>query len=385
MRTRLAAGLTRLLYRHRVIGDRPRSRVYFTARYGTWAKLANYARMLLDHWLRRTTVRGYPYAIRVEPASVCNLKCPLCPTGAGEIERERVAMSAGTLDAILARCGRHALYAHLWVWGEPLLNKHLPDLVAVCRRHGIGSEVSSHLSLPLSTERIDALIRSGLDWLIVSNDAASAATYEKYRVGGSFDLVVRNMRAIVERKRALGSLTPFVEWQFVPLRHNEHEMDEAVRLAREFGVDGVRFKPARLDKTRNLTFQGLVPVDLSRQWAPKDPALFHEITPEHASYLDLHCRFLWGTVTVYADGSMAPCCETTAARDDLGNIFRQDFQSIWNGPGYVRARRVALGLAQGPEDEAVVCQGCKVFSKPLAKARPARSATATDPIGVPRA
>jgi MoaA/NifB/PqqE/SkfB family radical SAM enzyme len=315
----------------------------------------------------RTTVSSEPYIVRVEPISACNLKCPLCATGAGDIDREALSMTAETLDAILARCGRHAFYANLWVWGEPMLNRRLADLVAVCRRRGVGTEVSSHLSLPLSQERIDQLIASGLDWLIVSNDAATAATYEKYRIGGSFERVIANLKAIVARKRALGSLTPFVEWQVVPLRHNEHEMGAIVRLAREIGVDGVRVKLARLDRSKDGGVMGRISDERRAQWAPSDPRLVHLPRPGHDAFIDFHCRFLWGIVTVFADGAMAPCCDTTSVKDDLGNIFERDFDAIWNGPSYVRARRVALGLAEGAEEKATACHECKVFHKPLAR------------------
>ncbi len=368
MRARLAALLTRRLYRKPVVGDVPRSKLYFLLTYGTWAKVANYLRVRRDFREMRTQVASSPYVIRAEPISGCNLHCPLCPTGTGEIDRDGGAMSPEALDDILGRCGRLALYTVLWIWGEPLLNKRLAELVRVCRRRGIGTEVSSNLSLPLGRERIDELIRSGLDWLIVSNDAATASTYGQYRVGGNFDLVLKNTRAFVERKRALGSATPFIEWQFVPLRHNEHEMKDAARLAREIGVDGIRFKPARLDKTRGLTFRGLVPDDMARKWTPQDPRLVHVLTDERKSYVDQHCAFLWVSVSVYRDGAIAPCCETTSRRDDLGNVFRQEFEAIWNGPAYVTARRVALGLAQGPAEEAMACHGCKVFRKPLTRA-----------------
>ncbi len=368
-RARIAHLVTKWLYRRCVVRDRPRSDLYYALRYGTWAKLVNYLRMRRDYHAMRTTVRSQPYIVRAEPISTCNLRCPLCPSGTGEIDRPTMAMSADTLDAIFAKCGRHALYANLWIWGEPMLNRHLADLAAVCRRHHVGSEVSTHLSLPLSEERIDALIRSGLDWLIVSNDAATASTYEKYRIGGSFERVIANFRAIVARKRALGSLTPFIEWQVVPLRHNEHEIEAVVRLAREIGVDGVRVKPARLDKTVRPGPEGLVTAEKVQQWAPSNPAYVHAITPERKSYLDFHCRFLWGMVSVYADGTMAPCCETMSTRDDLGNLFAQDFDAIWNGPSYVRARRIALGLASGPEEESSACHECLVFHKPLAPAK----------------
>ncbi|HYP13452.1 MAG TPA: radical SAM protein, partial [Bryobacteraceae bacterium] len=205
MRDRIAALLTKGLYRETVLGDVPRSHAYYALRYGSTAKLANYIRVKRDYLSKRTTVTGNPYTLRIEPVSACNLRCPLCPTGTGETNRKKAVMSPETLEAILDKCGEHVLFVHLWIWGEPLLNKNLAELAKICHRRGIGTEVSSHMSVPLDEQRIDDLIRSGLDWLIISNDAASPETYSQYRVGGNYDLVIRNIKALVARKKALGS------------------------------------------------------------------------------------------------------------------------------------------------------------------------------------
>lgn len=383
MRTRLASMLSRRAYRKPVVDDRPHSELYFAMRYGNWSRLRNFLRVRRDWHAQRTNVRCRPYIVRVEPTTACNLHCPLCPTGTGELERRGPLLSPETLERILAECGREALFVILWMWGDPFLNKRLAELAAVCHRHGLGCETSTHLSLPLSEERIDALVRSGLDWLIVSNDAATPETYAQYRIGGDFELVMRNLRALVARKKALGSATPFIEWQFVPLRHNEHEMQDVLRLAAETGVDGVRFKPARLDKTRNLTFAGRIPIELDRQWAASDPALVHRPSPVHGAFHDFHCPFLWASVAIFADGSMAPCCETTSPTHDLGNLFRDGFEAIWNGPAYERARRVALGRLESPGDEDLACHGCKVFVKPQAVQPAPKSASACPSISTP--
>src|SRR5436305_7842375 len=102
MRTRLANLLARLAYRVPVVDDRPRSELYFAMRYGTWAKLRNYLRFRIDWAAQRTTVRCRPYIVRVEPTSACNLHCPLCPTGRGELDRRNTTMTPEALAAILS-------------------------------------------------------------------------------------------------------------------------------------------------------------------------------------------------------------------------------------------------------------------------------------------
>ena len=53
--------------------------------------------------------------------------------------------------------------------------------------------------------------------------------------------VFDNMKRLLAAKKALKSKTPYVEWQFIVFKHNEHEVDEAKRLAADLGVDRLRF------------------------------------------------------------------------------------------------------------------------------------------------
>ena len=269
-------------------------------------------------------------------------------------------MSVERFAQVLDQFGCHALIVQLWVWGEPLMNRQIAQLVAMAERRGIATEISTNLSLRLTDNEIDRLIVAGLTWLIVSIDAATADTYREYRRNGDFNLAVDNMRRFVARKRALRSRTPFVEWQFVPLRHNEHEMSRAVEIARDLGTDGFRFKPARFDKVEGRTFGGAVSPSLVTEWMPRTEALRHEGT----TYLDYHCPFLWGSITVHPDGGIAPCCETSSVRHDLAHISDSGLADVWNGAAYVAAREVALGRTDEHRESA--CHGCRVFKKPEA-------------------
>lgn len=366
---RLGWWLTTRAYARPVVSDTPRSRWLFAFGYATPRKLLNVYRVRRDYRRHRVRMSGMPYAIRVDPSGACNLRCPLCPTGTGEIDRPHGMLTTTLFDRVLREVGDSAIVAHLWVWGEPLLNRHIADLVQMATARGIATEISTHLSLPLTDAQIDALIGAGLTWLIVSADGVTSETYGVYRRGGDLDLVVQNIRRFAERKRALRSRTPFVEWQFVPFRHNQHEMAQLPAVARAAGADGVRFKPARLDKVHNLTFDGEVPDELRVEWMPTRATLSHTLDRGAESFLPFHCTFLWNSVTVHPDGRIAPCCETALRADDLGAIDAAAFGETWNGPAYMHARRVALGrTTTGPR---IACHGCKVFGKPERAPEPA--------------
>lgn len=364
LRERLGWFLTHRAYARPFTADVPRNKWLIASRYATPPKLLNFVRGKIDYYRRCTHVHSAPYSLRIDPTTACNLHCPLCPTGAGEMDRGHSTLSRAMFERALDQFGARALIVQLWVWGEPLMNRQIADLVALAEARGIATEISTNLSIRLTDSEIDRLINAGLTWLIVSIDAATADTYRQYRRGGDFNLVVDNVRRILTRRKALGSRTPFVEWQFVPLRHNEHEMSEAVRLAARLGVDGFRFKPARFDKVEGRTFGGQVSPDLVHEWMPGQRALRHE----GPTYLDYHCPFLWGSVTVHPDGGIAPCCETTSVEHDLASLGNADLADVWNGAAYVAAREVALGRTDAHPE--IACHGCRVFSKPEAPLRP---------------
>src|SRR5262249_6318014 len=66
---------------------------------------------------------------------------------------------------------------------------------------------------------------------------ATQPTYSRYRKNGELDVVFRNIEALVEAKRRLGSPTPILRWQFLAFEHNRHEISDALELARAFGLD----------------------------------------------------------------------------------------------------------------------------------------------------
>lgn len=364
-RRRIAWSANKLINRNVVLKDTPRNQLFFAIRYGTFAKFRNFIRAKRAYNAKALDAAAYPYALRIEPVTACNLTCPLCPMGTGQVVRQHSLMSEGTYAKVLRDLGAHAFYVKMYVWGDPLVNKKLWRLIAMSEGAGIGTEISTNFSFKLSTEDIDRLIEAGLSWLIVSLDSATAENYEQYRRGGDFDLVLANMRRIIERKRVLGSHTPFVEWQFVPFRHNEHEIPLAKQMAKDIGVDGFRLKATRVDLDKTATDTGLGEADraLAQEWLPRDTRLHAAIAAGEDSIHTYHCPSLWGHATIHPGGAIAPCCETHLPEHDLGNISEQPFGQAWNGPVFQKHRRVALFGASDASDEDIPCHSCNIFVK----------------------
>ena len=55
--------------------------------HSTPRRLLNLLLVELEYRLRRTRLFGHPYVLVADPTNVCNLRCPLCPTGLGTLGR----------------------------------------------------------------------------------------------------------------------------------------------------------------------------------------------------------------------------------------------------------------------------------------------------------
>lgn len=315
------------------------------------AALENFLLAHYERYRGEVEVRSAPFMLLIDPASVCQLQCPMCPTGLdnagrgpapGKRWRARALMSRELFDALLAELG-HALYfVLLYNWGEPLLNRDLTYFVRRLAERDIASEVHTNLSLPLSDEFIDRLVDSGLDRLEASIDGFSQESYGRYRVKGRFELARDNLVRLAKARDRAGSRLHLV-WNFLVFRFNEHEIEAARSFCAANGIEFVRreaaisaelqseFLPSyRADEAPTGSFEA--------RRAPFDPALFE-------ARQKTTCAWHYFYSVVNADGSVSPCCAPWEDRWDLGRIEpgHSGFMDIWRGRRYRRARADVSG------------------------------------------
>src|SRR5262249_12339469 len=188
-------------------------------------------------------VKSKPPYLIIDPSWGCQLRCPFCHGNMVRAAGFSLPMlNERTVDKVLDLYGETLVQAHFFNWGEPLLNRHFACFVKKARAYEAWTTTSTNFSLEISEERLDEIIQSGLDLMIVSVDGTTQQTYEKYRRGGKLDLVLGNLCALMARKRALRSLTPEVRFQFLDFPWTHHQLDEARALAADIGVDVFHIK-----------------------------------------------------------------------------------------------------------------------------------------------
>ncbi len=332
--------------------------------HGSFAKLANIAVVEAEMRMHKVRMRGLPYYYIIDICNVCNLRCPLCPTGNGRLERKQDFISTDEYRRILARVKDYALVVSIYNHGEPFLNPDVFDIIAHTAEHDIACNASSNLNWPKAIDVKD-IVRSGLGYLTVSLDGVSQDVYAKYRVRGDVQQVFDNLRDLLAARKALKSRTPFVEWQYIVFKHNEHEMQRARELAAEIGVDLLRF-----------ISPGVPPEDmhdrsLQDKWMPDNP-IYHgrhpKLSEQRGYVFNQPCYYLYRSMFIYTGGGVTPCCFAHDEKHDFANILDHSVQEIWNNEAYQSARMLFARHPPEQPRKKVLCDTCTLFRQDGAKA-----------------
>jgi len=136
------------------------------ARVFSWKRLVNFfavlASMGLSWMARRPIVWGRPFMLMVEPTNFCNLKCPLCPSGNGQMRRARGTMGLEDFKKLVDELGDEVFMMMLWNQGEPYINKCFNQMVRYASDRGIFTFTSTNGHFVRSPQQAQAIVESGL-------------------------------------------------------------------------------------------------------------------------------------------------------------------------------------------------------------------------------
>ncbi len=308
--------------------------------------------------------------VQLEPTTRCNLKCIMC--GNSDWDREKEDMGIDNFKKIIGEFP-YLRFLNLQGPGEPLINLNLPEMVKYAKSKRINVGFNTNATL-LTKDISKKLVSSNLDWISISFDGGTAETFEKIRSGAKFEKVIENIRGLVEVKKMSGKDVPKINFAVVGMKENLEELPEIVRLASSLGVKKVEINNLVYDFTgreyvnmkKSLENQSLLKGDIGHA-----EHIFNDcIRIGKKLRIDVHsprltpvndsCRCLWPWVSTYVtyDGYVTPCCNLADPRDiNLGNLFEESFNEIWNSPK-LRDFRSRLASNNPPE----VCKTCPMFT-----------------------
>ena len=215
----------------------------------TFRRFANGMKVLssfyLTKWMQKPIQWGLPFSISFEPTTSCNLRCPECPSGLRAFTRPIGMLEKDFFTNTIEELHKEMMYLIFYFQGEPYLNPDFLDMVKFATQKKIYTATSTNAHY-LNDDNARRTIESGLDRLIISIDGTTQEVYQQYRIGGKLEKVLEGARNIVKWKKQLNSKTPYVFFQFLVVKPNEHQIEDIKKLAKEIGVDDVRFKTAQI-------------------------------------------------------------------------------------------------------------------------------------------
>src|SRR5687767_8032034 len=200
-----------------------------------WNGIKVLSSFYISKWTKRPVQWGLPLSISFEPTTSCNLRCPECPSGLRSFTRPTGMLQNDFFTETIDQLQKDLLYLVFYFQGEPYLNPSFLNMVNYASSKKIYTATSTNAHY-LNDANAKRTIESGLDRLIISIDGTTQETYQQYRKGGKLEKVLEGARNIVKWKKELKSRTPFIIFQFLVVRHNEHQIEDIHRLAKEIGV-----------------------------------------------------------------------------------------------------------------------------------------------------
>lgn len=301
-----------------------------------------------------------PKMVRIDASTVCQLKCPSCPTASGATGKK---LGTGFLKLEdfkkFVRENPYVSHIELSNWGEVFLNKELGRILEHAYKKNIFMYIANGANLnTVREDDLEALVKYKVQKMTCSIDGASQETYEKYRVKGNFDNVISHIRKINYWKAVYRSAYPQLIWQFVAFGHNEHEIAEARRMAQE--LDMTFYLKLSWDDLYGLPYQSPV----------KDKELIRKESGTGASSRNEHiekfgqvyvertcCSELWTAPQLNYDGKVLGC--PINYWGDFGNAFQDGLENCLNGEKINLAKDMLMGKREANEE--IPCASCRVY------------------------
>jgi radical SAM protein with 4Fe4S-binding SPASM domain len=304
--------------------------------------LASGSSFLLSSLIGRPVISGMPVTISFELTNHCNLKCPECASGSGQMKRERGFMDIGLYEKVISEMRPYLYISNLYFQGEPLMHPGFFSFTRLSENLKTVVSTNGHF---LTEDNSEKLVVSGVSKLIVSLDGMDQKAYSEYRRNGDLGKVIDGIRTVAEARNRHHSKMK-LELQFLVSRHNEHQIADAELFAKEMKAD-LKLKSMQVINSQN-----------AGEWMPSDKK-FTRYKNTDGKYsiknsMPARCLRLWLNPVITWDGKVIPCCFDKDAEFAMGDLNKESFRSIWNGRQYSEFRGEILTSRNKIE----ICRNC---------------------------
>ncbi len=304
----------------------------------------------LSKYLQSNT--KYPRSILVEITPQCNLRCVFCPCyiSGEEVYDDRNDPNGMTfenfkkfIDHIVGKFNFQICFTYS---GEALLNRDISKMVKYLNENNIPSIIHSN-AMPLSEEKIKELVDFGLDRFAISFDGGTKKTYEDIRRGAKFEIVIQNIKNLIEYRNSKGLLKPFVEMQMIVTKTTKKEIPQFHQLCKELDIDNAYVKSMLIyQDTKNKDY-----VNFVKEYFVADEIARYEMKNGELVLKDKHGCPEIDNCVITSDGDVVSCCFDVHGKYKQGNAIETSLEKIWDS--YNDFRKIKMETRSLP-----ICDFC---------------------------
>jgi radical SAM protein with 4Fe4S-binding SPASM domain len=285
----------------------------------------------------KSKVKG-PTVVRIESTNLCNMHCIMCPRD--ELTREKKVMNQDIYEKIIKDCITLSVPKVLFSgFGEPLFDKDIVKKIYYAKKMGI-REIHMFTNASLMDEHMASeLIYSGLDYMIISLDAANAEDYQKIKPGINFDCICKNIISFLRLRRTIYRNKPYVK----------------IRLTK---LNGDKGNGVIIKKFKKLKAEIVYPALHDWSGQLKSSIACQNNLMQIPSW---PCYLLWTSLTILCDGSVPLCCKDFNKVFNFGNIKEKSLAEIWENEYLEAIRRKHLKRSF---NEINLCRACELTQAP---------------------
>ncbi|MDR1165870.1 MAG: radical SAM protein [Deltaproteobacteria bacterium] len=288
--------------------------------------------------------------INLEIITTCNLRCPMCSnagTTGKPYDLNGKIMPLDVFQGVWDKIKEFTDTLVLVGQGETFTHPKIYDILDYVAPKPVHIDTNGNVKLDA-----DRIVRSSIKELAFSLDGVDQRTYERYRVGGNFDKVIENIKAVTRAKKDFGG-GPIISLKYVIFKHTEPYVDEARNLVDELGMDKLKFVPCLVHPTHSeKLIKDFLPYGAVKNRSRIKYVDFKNLTLGLTDYAESpHCIAPLSNPQIKVNGDVTICCSSFEV---VGNIFENTFSEIWHSEKYKAFRKEILSNRHQFSD----CRAC---------------------------
>jgi MoaA/NifB/PqqE/SkfB family radical SAM enzyme len=278
-------------------------------------------------------------SIHIELTNNCQASCPMCARNDhGGLPNPNIIIKEISLDEFKKIFSVEVLTQinHLYFcgnYGDPILSNDLLHILEYCKGTNSNLQIDIHTNGSARTAKWWRSLYRVLPEKHCVHFALDGLedTHHLYRIGTDFNKIIENAQEFI----ASGGIA---EWVFLSFGHNEHQIDEARRLATKLGFRSFSHKATGrflekpwfdvYDKEGNVSYKIEPPTEHKITFVKK------EVIENYKKYVEtaeINCGVLT-TKEIYVDsyGHIWPCCfigavpYTYAALAEITHVYHKE-------------------------------------------------------------